>query len=512
LNRVTLGFERKCTKYWVRPEDVELLRAKIHEHLPSTFFGSSSINKVTSVYFDNPQFRVYYERKSREDGAKIFRIRYYGEELREKAFAELKRHRHGKRMSIKSRQEISVTDIPVLMWCPKLWDAAFAQKYVKFNDKKDAKFVEFKDTVQRFVKSYRVRPNIRTVCYREHFERSDIPNVRFTLDTDLTMARVLNKKDAKKHRVPVWEHEADPFLARALPKYIKKTNVASPFLSDFRYSKDYHFPCAVLELKLMGEWAGNAALLPPWVQDILAMCVKLHRYSKYVHGCAMLFEKQILKAGHQLPLWLAPLERLNLGLLGLDDNLAHATRRAPFVLILDKATAQAFDRNTDHARNPGASKVEEVEDGEEADKYADDDDGGESGLVPAHHPPGRGMVKSLTSTTLTQDALDDKKLESNVELALTPRYLQKEKAKELNRAKKKTDSVPSSSDSLAGRKKVRRRELFVPGQLNGMGPTDILGVPAEDLAVHVARLQKFVSDARAMQEDTADRHGTTTRR
>ncbi len=48
---------------------------------------------------------------------------------------------------------------------------------------------EFIQQVQKFVGDYDLNPILQTSCDREHFEHSDVPNIRITLDTNLRMYR-----------------------------------------------------------------------------------------------------------------------------------------------------------------------------------------------------------------------------------------------------------------------------------------------------------------------------------
>ena len=87
-------FERKTTKYWIPRDKIVSLQLAIIKHLPilnytgddsasddedsDENFTDRDVKKITSVYFDSPDLRVYYERLNRLQGARLVRCRWYG--------------------------------------------------------------------------------------------------------------------------------------------------------------------------------------------------------------------------------------------------------------------------------------------------------------------------------------------------------------------------------------------------------------------------------------------------
>ena len=96
-------FSRSTTKYWVRPEDVNTITIIIARQLPILIMhrpppatlkmkasdlllatAGHSHNKVsidgtiTSLYLDSQEFVQYHERMARNEGAQLFRLRWYG--------------------------------------------------------------------------------------------------------------------------------------------------------------------------------------------------------------------------------------------------------------------------------------------------------------------------------------------------------------------------------------------------------------------------------------------------
>ena len=83
-------FERRTTKYWIPSSSIVPLQLAIINHLPIlNFTGNDDGNlnyhvqeldakKITSVYFDNTDLRVYHERLEKLQGASLLLFRWYG--------------------------------------------------------------------------------------------------------------------------------------------------------------------------------------------------------------------------------------------------------------------------------------------------------------------------------------------------------------------------------------------------------------------------------------------------
>jgi SPX domain protein involved in polyphosphate accumulation len=83
LNKLLLlllqGFVRSTTKYWVRAEDVSVVKYHILQHLPvfqhdkDNFAGDAQL--INSVYFDNENLELYHGRLDKKPNAIAVRIR-----------------------------------------------------------------------------------------------------------------------------------------------------------------------------------------------------------------------------------------------------------------------------------------------------------------------------------------------------------------------------------------------------------------------------------------------------
>jgi uncharacterized membrane protein YidH (DUF202 family) len=118
-------------------------------------------------------------------------------------------------------------------------------------------------------------PTCRTQCMRTAFQIPFDATVRVSLDTNLCMIseRGYDLKDMKVwHRDPSWVLE---------PNEITR------------------FPHAVLEIKL--QLTGGSMTPPSWVTELQnsGLLYECHKYSKYVHGCAVLLSEDV----RSVPYW-----------------------------------------------------------------------------------------------------------------------------------------------------------------------------------------------------------------
>ena len=118
-------------------------------------------------------------------------------------------------------------------------------------------------------------PTMRTQCMRTAFQIPFDATVRISLDTNLCMIseRGYDLQDMKVwHRDPEW--------------VLDKTDI-------------HRFPHAVLEIKL--EMKGDNMTPPKWVTDLQnsGMLYECHKYSKFVHGCAVLLPEDV----QSVPYW-----------------------------------------------------------------------------------------------------------------------------------------------------------------------------------------------------------------
>jgi uncharacterized membrane protein YidH (DUF202 family) len=119
-------------------------------------------------------------------------------------------------------------------------------------------------------------PTMRTQCMRTAFQIPFDATVRVSLDTNLCM---ISERGYDLQDMHVWHRDKEWVLAK---------------------NEIHRFPHAVLEIKL--EMGGGQVTPPKWVTDLQnsGMLYECHKYSKYVHGCAVLLPEDV----QSVPYWI----------------------------------------------------------------------------------------------------------------------------------------------------------------------------------------------------------------
>jgi hypothetical protein len=118
-------------------------------------------------------------------------------------------------------------------------------------------------------------PTMRTQCMRTAFQIPFDATVRVSLDTNLCM---ISERGYDLQDMKVWHRD---------PEWVLEKN------------EIHRFPHAVLEIKL--ELKGETMTPPKWVTDLQnsGLLYECHKYSKYVHGCAVLLPEDV----RAVPYW-----------------------------------------------------------------------------------------------------------------------------------------------------------------------------------------------------------------
>lgn len=118
-------------------------------------------------------------------------------------------------------------------------------------------------------------PTVRTQCMRTAFQIPFDATVRVSLDTNLCM---ISERGYDLQNMAVWHRDKSWVLER---------------------NEIHRFPHAVLEIKL--EMTPENMTPPQWVTDLQnsGMLYECHKYSKYVHGCAVLLPEDV----QAVPFW-----------------------------------------------------------------------------------------------------------------------------------------------------------------------------------------------------------------
>eukprot|EP00529_Nitzschia_sp_RCC80_P005326 CAMPEP_0113503938 /NCGR_PEP_ID=MMETSP0014_2-20120614/34446_1 /TAXON_ID=2857 /ORGANISM="Nitzschia sp." /LENGTH=1025 /DNA_ID=CAMNT_0000399009 /DNA_START=219 /DNA_END=3296 /DNA_ORIENTATION=- /assembly_acc=CAM_ASM_000159 len=284
------AFERSTTKYWVEEDKLDKLLLTCTAQVPLLVYGKSGrlsvtteettnwkdvASSISSVYFDSPTMGMYKERIARLEGAKLFRVRWYGPQPQGngKIFLELKTHHEKWTMDSSLKERVTIREKHMRFFLqPGVWTAVDARPVItSANPKLHGK--ELDDASNLLVKmhnlvvSKNLRPCVRTVYSRVAFQSSSSNALRLTIDRNI---RVIDETTAQDGQ---WYCEG----TRSGPKVIKT------------------LPYPVFEVKLAGSE------MPPAIHQLIHDGV-IHdaaKFSKFLSGVSMHHSDKI----KTLPYW-----------------------------------------------------------------------------------------------------------------------------------------------------------------------------------------------------------------
>ncbi|KAI4290907.1 hypothetical protein PAPHI01_0181 [Pancytospora philotis] len=276
------SFVRKTNKYWVHSENLAALKARIVEHLPVYVFSGGAPGDtpyagwdykshdtcVSSVYFDNARFELYYGRLKKLQGAEAIRIRWYGSTVPDVVFVERKRHEESwtGEKSKKLRFKIYEADVVDYINGKDVW------RRVKELNGAEVRLLYHE--VQTAIVNKGLRPMVRSFYKRTAFQLPNDSSVRISLDTHLSMVRECAESDLRANTFPLTQWRRPDIVCEW------------PF-ADAPAAAVELFPHAVLEIKTQGVDETK----PQWIEDLLqsAYAEHVHKFSKYMHGCVTLY-------------------------------------------------------------------------------------------------------------------------------------------------------------------------------------------------------------------------------
>lgn len=313
------SFSRKTTKYWVEPGNISRLKVFVLKHVPILEMNpsrkveldfeqqqlSQTHNFISSVYLDSDDFQSYHSRIRQDEGAELFRIRWYGGQIDEDTkrrtsevnhvkhlpgdpggtagavptpstadkflFIERKTHHekwYGPNPSIKERFMLKRKRIGAFM------DGTMnvRQELETMVEKGHLKPEQLESSIklaqgyQETVMTQNMTPKVRSSCHRTAFQEKTNNQVRLSLDFPL-------------------------YLFKDVADDIKKFwgNLDSPIALN-------PFPYGVLEIKTSADDP------PEWVNELLATgwIHNVHKFSKYQHSIATNFPEHL----EILPYWI----------------------------------------------------------------------------------------------------------------------------------------------------------------------------------------------------------------
>jgi SPX domain protein involved in polyphosphate accumulation/uncharacterized membrane protein YidH (DUF202 family) len=281
-------FLRKTTKYWVHPDNVAEVKCIILKYLPVLVFPNEfgTIDQaISSVYFDNDVMDLYRGRLEKNEGAEAIRLRWYGSPEPNEVFVERKTHREDWTGEISCKERFTVKAKHVNEYLAGKYSAdEIKTKVLKegISEEKAEKTRILAEEVQNSVLNKKLKPTLRTFYNRTAFQLPADASVRISLDTELTMI----KEDVPSNRN--WKRN----------DFDKK----HPF-SNLNENEVVHFPYAILEVKLQTQYGSTS---PAWVENLVKshLVEEVPKFSKYIHGCSILYEDRI----DLFPFWLPQMD------------------------------------------------------------------------------------------------------------------------------------------------------------------------------------------------------------
>eukprot|EP00977_Amphora_coffeiformis_P000004 scaffold5_cov169-Amphora_coffeaeformis.AAC.4 len=212
------SFQRSTTKYWVKDENLTKLTMICAMEAPLLVYGmkgpltstkprdvkvsdgdklwDSLATVITSIYFDSSDMSLYKERLKRAQGAKLLRVRWYGNKMPtgdKIIFVELKTH-HEKwvgNKSVKERASIKEKDMLEFL-APVHWTNANAEAMVlrakpKMEGEALAKATDLLMRMHKLVVKHKLTACVRSVYDRAAFQSAKNNDLRLTLDRNVTV-------------------------------------------------------------------------------------------------------------------------------------------------------------------------------------------------------------------------------------------------------------------------------------------------------------------------------------
>lgn len=281
-------FLRKTTKYWVHPDNVAEVKCIILKYLPVLVFPNEfgTIDQaISSVYFDNDAMYLYRGRLEKNEGAEAIRLRWYGSPEPNEVFVERKTHREDWTGEISCKERFTVKAKHINEYLAGNYSAdEIKSKALKdgISEEKAEKTRILAKEVQHSLLTKQLKPTLRTYYNRTAFQLPADASVRISLDTELTMI----KEDVSSNRN--W----------------KRTDFSKkhPF-PDLNENEVVYFPYAILEVKLQTQYGSTS---PSWVENLVKshLVEEVPKFSKYIHGCSILYEDRI----DLFPFWLPQMD------------------------------------------------------------------------------------------------------------------------------------------------------------------------------------------------------------
>lgn len=303
LNSCRLHYVPDLCLVWVHPENLLEVKTYILRRLPVLVYnpqtskvaeGGQQDPRITSLYFDSPDFSLYSDKVAKISGASSLRLRWFGhlndnpDILIEKKTTEENGNSEEVRFPIKMKY------IQPFISGEYKMEKSLNKLQARQGAESDA-FKQLRssvDDIQTFIKESQLQPMLRANYTRTAFQIPGDDRVRISLDTDVAFLREDSLDQERPCRDLSEWHRTD----------IDASGMEFPF-EGIRRGEISRFPYALLEIKIRD---GVKKRTNEWVGDLMSshLVKDAARFSKFVHGVAQLFEDYV----NSFPFWLSELE------------------------------------------------------------------------------------------------------------------------------------------------------------------------------------------------------------
>lgn len=290
-------------KFWVHHENLLEVKTYILRRLPVLVYNPQTSKVVqsgqadptiTSLYFDSPRFSLYDKKIAKNSGASSLRLRWFGQLEEKPDIVVEKKTTDENGDSDEVRFPIKEKYIqPFITGDYKMEKAVEKLRVKEGSDGNGASDLQSSiEDLQSFIKDNKLQPVLRANYTRTAFQVPGDNKVRISIDTDLALIREDALDQDRPCRSPDEWHRGD----------IDRLGLKYPF-PEIRQGEITHFPHVLLEIKIKEDASKKAT---NWVNDLMSshLLKEEPRFSKFVHGVAVLFEDHV----NSFPFWLSDLE------------------------------------------------------------------------------------------------------------------------------------------------------------------------------------------------------------
>ena len=287
-------------KYWVHEDNVLEVKTNVLRRLPVLIYNPQSSKildssqkdpDTTSIYFDSPYFDLYTQKVDRAAEAGSLRIRWSGP-LRGKPDIQLEKKVVS---SLGESRELRV-HLKEKYVRPFLRGEYAMEKSVrKLEERYGVGSDQVKtlksnvEELQSIIREKQLKPVLRASYTRTAYQIPGDDRIRVSIDTNLALIREDTSRSGRD--TGSW-HRTD----------IDDSGLEFPY-SSINPNEISRFPYALLEIKVKDSRATRSNA---WLADLMSshLVKEVPRFSKFVHGVALLFEDSV----NIFPFWLSELD------------------------------------------------------------------------------------------------------------------------------------------------------------------------------------------------------------